>query len=65
MWFWLVLITIVLTITSGVISHRIALHKEGDLVFWGILGFLTGPVGILITWALAGREWRKPSAPST
>jgi len=59
--FWLVIVTIIVTIACGIVSHRIALHKEGDLVFWGIIGFLAGPAGVLLTWALAGREWGKSS----
>ena len=59
MWFWLVLVTLVLTLGSAIICHRIAVRKHGDLVFWGVLGMLVGPVAIPITWLLAGREFRK------
>ena len=58
-WFWLVLITLALTICSAVICHRLAIRQHGDLVFWGVLGFLIGPIAIPITWLLAGREFRK------
>ena len=33
-----------------------AIRQNGDLVFWGVLGFLIGPIAIPITWLLAGRE---------
>lgn len=59
MWFWLICITLVLTICSSIICHRIAISQRGDLVFWGVLGFLIGPVAIPITWVLAGRSLSK------
>lgn len=60
-WFWLVLLTLALTTISAVICHRLAIRQHGDLVFWGVLGFLIGPIAIPVTWLLAGREVRKAS----
>ena len=59
MWFWLVLVTLVLTLGSAIICHRIAIRQNGDLVFWGVMGMLVGPIAIPVTWLLAGREFRK------
>ena len=64
-WFWLVCATLLVTICCAVICHRIALKKEGDLVFWGVLGFLIGPAAIPITWLLAGRDIPKFNTGST
>lgn len=58
-WFWMILATLALTITSAIICHRMAIRQHGDLVFWGVLGFLIGPIAIPITWLFAGRELRK------
>ena len=60
-WFWLVLVTLALTTCSAVICHRLSIRQQGDLVFWGVLGFLIGPIAIPITWLLAGRDFRKAS----
>ena len=58
-WFWLVLVTLVLTMGSAFVCHRLAIRQQGDLVFWGVLGMLIGPIAIPITALLAGREFRK------
>lgn len=58
----LVAVTLVLTITSAIICHRIAKNQHGDLVFWGVLGFLIGPAAIPFTLFLAGRTLNRSNA---